>query len=262
MAGGIGAQSFTVAPESTGAIVTSTPSVTTFAAFGTGRPLWPSDIPGLVLWLPADQIQGIASGASLSNWTDSSASAAHATQASGVSQPAFVINVKNGLSAVSFGVGVAQLMTSSTSVFDATTYCVVMAPSRVTTASQRAIGGTGAASNTRLLMLNVSGVGTWQIAGGGGPAVGNVAAVQDGWVSMIGFNGAGSGATLIVNSVASFNVSTATSGTTTTTLNIAAQQPSAQTCPGYYGEICVYNRNLTTIEWSSLDSYFRTKWAI
>src|SRR6267378_625885 len=103
MAGGIGAASFVVAPESTTSLTATVGalSVTTFAAGVTGRPLWPSDITGLVLWLPADQIQGIASGASLSNWTDSSASASHATQASAVSQPIFVANVRNALSAVS-----------------------------------------------------------------------------------------------------------------------------------------------------------------
>lgn len=258
MAGGIGAQSFVVAPASTTALTAAAPSVTTFAAFGTGRPLWPSDIPGLVLWLPADQIQGIASGTSLSNWTDSSASASHAVQASGVSQPVFVTNVQNGLSAVSFGNNLAQLMTSPTSVFDATTYAVVMAPSRVTTATQRIVGGTGTVTNTRLLMLS----GNYVVACGGGGTPGATAAVQDRWVSLIGFHGAGSGATMVTNGVTAFNGSTVTSGTTTTTFNVAAQAPSAQTCPGYYGEVCVYNRNLTAIEWSSLDSYFRTKWAI
>src|SRR5213080_33620 len=125
MAGGIGAQAFVVAPESTTSLSALTPSVTTFAAFGTGRPLWPSDITGLVLWLPADQIQGIASGASLSAWTDSSTSASHATQASAASQPIFVTNVQNALSAVSFGKAASQLLLSNTSLADTATVALV-----------------------------------------------------------------------------------------------------------------------------------------
>src|SRR5438094_315489 len=116
MAGGIGAQAFVVAPESTTSLSALSPSVTTFAAFLTGRPLWPSDITGLVLWLPGDQIQGIASGTSLSAWTDSSASASHATQPSLVSQGVYLANVQNGLGAVAFGNGIGQVMTSFTSV--------------------------------------------------------------------------------------------------------------------------------------------------
>src|SRR5947208_12277595 len=125
MAGGIGAQAFVVAPESTTSLSALTPSVITFAAFLTGRPLWPSDITGLILWLPGDQIQGIASGTSLSNWTDSSASASHATQASAVSQPVYLSNVQNGFGGVSFGQGIAQFMQSPTSIVDINTLCVV-----------------------------------------------------------------------------------------------------------------------------------------
>src|SRR5947208_9669827 len=123
MAGGIGAQAFVVAPESTTSLSALTPSVITFAAFLTGRPLWPSDITGLILWLPGDQIQGIASGTSLSNWTDSSASASHATQPSAVSQGVYIANAQNGLGAVAFGNVIGQVMVSPTSVVDSSTLC-------------------------------------------------------------------------------------------------------------------------------------------
>src|SRR5439155_13167196 len=146
MAGGIGAQAFVVAPESTTSLSALTPSVTTFAAFVTGRPLWPSDITGLVLWLPGDQIQGIASGTSLSNWTDSSASASHATQPSAVSQGIFVTNAQNGLGAVSFGSGIGQVMASPTSIFDTSTVCFVAASTRT---NSQLVLGPNVASGTR-----------------------------------------------------------------------------------------------------------------
>src|SRR5438445_5024083 len=119
---------------------TSTLWVSPYATGISGRPLWPSDVSGLVLWLPADQIQGIASGASLSAWTDSSASASHATQASAASQPIFVTNVRNALSAVSFGKAVSQLLISNTSLADTASVALAFQQSAATTAIQMLIG--------------------------------------------------------------------------------------------------------------------------
>src|SRR5207247_4343629 len=98
-------------------------------------------ITGLILWLPADQIQGgLVSGTSLSNWTDSSTSAAHALQASAASQPIFVTNVRAGLSAVSFGNAISQLMISQISLADTATIALALQPSLVTTAIQMLLG--------------------------------------------------------------------------------------------------------------------------
>jgi len=260
MAGGIGAQSFTVAPESTAGFIAQPPSVTTFAAFGTGRPLWPSDITGLILWLPADQIQGITSGASLSNWTDSSASASHATQPSAVSQPVFFINIQNGLSAVSFGGGsISQFMQSPTSVVDTSTLCVVARPSVLTTANERYVGG-AAGSSLRLIKTG-AGAGSLTLSG-------NVISASLGavWQSLIGsfVSSAGSSAATISQSGTTFFLASTMSGSNVASglANIGATSASAQTLLGWIGEVMVFNRNLFEIERASLESYMRTKWAI
>jgi len=257
MAGGTGAASFTVAPESTGTLGAQLPSSTTFAAGVSGRPLWPSDITGLVLWLPADQIQGIASGTSLSNWTDSSTSASHATQPSAVSQGVFLINVQNGLGGVVFGNGIGQALTSPTSIVDVSTLCIVTS-STSGGLSQRPLGAT-VGSSTRI----VTSGGNWAFARA---ASGASSQLNDGlatvaWKSIIGFAdvSAQSVCTLTVNGQ-TFLQSVTTSAVSGTLAGIGAASPSASTYSGVIGEVCVFSRNLVDVERVSLDSYFRTKW--
>lgn len=253
MAGGLGASSFTVAPESTAAFVVKPPSSTTLAAGVSGRPLWPSDISGLVLWLPGDSIQGITSGASLSAWTDSSASASHATQASAASQPIYVANAQNGLGAVAFGTAISTFMQSPTSVSDNVTLGLVSSPTSIGAA--RPFG-----SNSGTARLSVSG-GNWVYARGGTLSDGS--ATVGAWKSIIGFGdvSAQSICTLTVNSSV-FTASVTTSSVTGLLATIGSNSPSGSTYTGMIGEAVLYNRQLVNIERSSLDSYFRTKWGI
>lgn len=250
MAGGVGAQAFVVAPESTAGFTVGTPSVTTFAAFVTGRPLWPSDLAGLQLWLPADQIQGIASGTSLSLWTDSSASAAHMQQSSAVSQLQYIDNVRNGLSAVSDGAGTASLMTSSTSVLATSTIAVVCS----TLSHNLPQTIFGSVNGTPKVFNN----GTGFCVADGATLVGSFSTANQ-WVSIVAIVN-GSSTTLSVSGTTVSGNAGTTAGGVTATLASAAQ--SSQTWTGFIGEVCYYNRNLDDTERSQLESYFRQKWAL
>lgn len=224
------------------------------ATGATGRPLWPSDLTGLVLWLQADQIQGIASGASLSAWTDSSASLAHATQASAVSQPIFLTNQRNGLSAVSFGGAVSQFMTSNLSIGDAMVLAGALLPSK-TTPGQRWIGGV---TSPRLDVT--ASVGSIIYTRGTNFFVTAQPATQ--WISLFGYaNPLTSSGTISLNGIVTAGSAT-TSGTTSLTCQIGAVTASSGTIGALMGEILVYDRNINESERSSLDSYLRSKWAI
>lgn len=227
-------------------------TATSFATGVSGRPLWPSDISGLILWLPADQIQGIASGASLSNWTDSSASAKHGVQASAASQPIFVVNVQNGLSAVSFGKAVSQLMISQTSLADTATVALAFQQSAATTATQMLIG-----SSTTVLRLQSSA----SITYASGSTLSVAGTVPTTWQSLIAF-GSGSTTTVSLSGSITTGAGPGVAGTSSNSAAIGAATASSKTWSGYIGEICVWNRNLFEIERSSLESYLRTKWAI
>jgi len=215
----------------------------------TGRPIWPSDITGLILWLPADQIQGIASGASLSNWTDSSASLSHATQPSAVSQPKYYTNVQNGLSATSWGDGIGQIMVSNTSITDVCTLCLVGMPSLTTTT--RIVGSNNNASRI------VNSGNSWAFSRGG-TSVSPIGAVVGVWRSVIAFADTANSICTLTVSQSVTSSSNATSGQTSTDCRIS----SSLTFAGYLGEICVYDRNLFESERSQLNAYFRTKWAV
>jgi hypothetical protein len=221
----------------------------------TGRPIWPSDLTGLQLWLQADQIQGIVSGASLSTWTDSSASNAHAAEITAAFTPIFLTNQRNGLSAVSFGGSTSQFMSSSISMGDGMTLAGAVAPS-VGTPSQRLISASGGQ-----VKLNVSAsVGSIQYIRSAG--IFQNALAPGTWISLFGFGDtATSNATLSVNGVITTG-SAATSGTTGNSCQIGASGSSSLTWAGLAGELLIYNRNITESERSSLDSYLRTKWAI
>jgi hypothetical protein len=235
---------------------TGSVTATSIATGVSGRPLWPSDVSGLVLWLPADQIQGIASGASLSAWTDSSASASHATQPSVASQPVFLTNVQNGLSAVSFGVTAAQIMVSQTSLLATSTIAMTLASALGANAGRRPICGT--ASSDLRLGVNIGAGNTSQVAKDAGLAGG--VTPQNTWLSMIAI--ANASATTLAVSGATVSGDIGSGATSSTQLILGAQAGSALTFAGWIGETIVYNRNLKEIERSSIESYLRTKWGI
>jgi PKD repeat protein len=62
----------------------------------------PASLPGLVLWLQSDALNGLADGASVANWPDRSGAGNHATQAVASKQPTYRDAIVNGLPAVSF----------------------------------------------------------------------------------------------------------------------------------------------------------------
>lgn len=62
----------------------------------------PASLPGLVLWLQSDALNGLADGASVANWPDRSGAGNHATQAVASRQPTYRDAIVNGLPAVSF----------------------------------------------------------------------------------------------------------------------------------------------------------------
>lgn len=62
----------------------------------------PSDIAGLKLWLKADAITGLADGASVATWADSSGNGNDATQSTAGSQPLYKTGSVNGLPVVRF----------------------------------------------------------------------------------------------------------------------------------------------------------------
>lgn len=85
-----------------GASASVTKTVTVVAPPAPGPFEDPASLPGLVLWLQADALTGLADGAPVATWPDRSGAGNHATQAVASKQPTFRGVVVNGLPAVSY----------------------------------------------------------------------------------------------------------------------------------------------------------------
>jgi serine protease len=85
-----------------GATASVTKSVTVVAPPAPGPFEDPASLPGLVLWLQADALTGLADGAPVATWPDRSGAGNHATQAVAAKRPTYRAGVANGLPAVLF----------------------------------------------------------------------------------------------------------------------------------------------------------------
>jgi PKD repeat protein len=66
------------------------------------EPGGPGTIPNLILWLRADEIQGLADGQPVASWPDGSGLGNHATQSTASKRPIYRTNEINGMPAVFF----------------------------------------------------------------------------------------------------------------------------------------------------------------
>jgi hypothetical protein len=85
-----------------GASASVTKSVTVEAPPAPGPFEDPASLPGLVLWLQADALTGLAAGAPVTTWPDRSGAGNHATQGVAAKRPTFRTGVVHGLPAVQF----------------------------------------------------------------------------------------------------------------------------------------------------------------
>ncbi|MDD4082175.1 MAG: LamG domain-containing protein [Sphaerochaetaceae bacterium] len=74
----------------------------------------PASISNLALWISADSITGLTNGQSVSTWNDLSGNGRNFTQATGSKQPIYTTNIVNGLPVVRFTAANAMTMTNST----------------------------------------------------------------------------------------------------------------------------------------------------
>jgi Concanavalin A-like lectin/glucanases superfamily/Glycosyl hydrolases family 2, sugar binding domain/Glycosyl hydrolases family 2/Glycosyl hydrolases family 2, TIM barrel domain len=85
----------------------------------------PSLASSLKTWFKADAITGLANGAAIADWPDSSGNGDDATQSNPARQPIYVADAMNGLPAVHFNAGASNSLTFARSVQDDfTIFCV------------------------------------------------------------------------------------------------------------------------------------------
>lgn len=100
----------------------------TFHTGGSGQHITtPGDIAGLRLWLKADAITGVADGARVASWVDSSGQGNTAANADNVSRPIYVANGAAGLPVVRFND--SSLISAASSAASAQTVVAMVRPS-------------------------------------------------------------------------------------------------------------------------------------
>jgi hypothetical protein len=75
-----------------------------------------TDLPSLVLWLDASQLTGLSDGDAVASWTDLTANADHAVQATPTKRPTYETNVLNGLPVIRFDGVDDALVTSNVAI--------------------------------------------------------------------------------------------------------------------------------------------------
>lgn len=210
----------------------------------------PSNITGLILWLDATKIAGVSSGASLSTWTDSSASLSHATQPTANRQPAFVGSVQNGLSAVSFAGGLCNIISASST---SQPFTIAVTGSLDTATANRMFAGTAAST----VFWRSNNADATKVDAFAGAAITNSGVTRNQWFSYVAImNGA--------SSKAAFNGTAVTGDVGSAALGpncgVGSGANVNQGVTGAIGEVLLYGRAINNSELSTIASYLSTKW--
>jgi hypothetical protein len=215
----------------------------------------PTNISGVVLWLDASQITGLADGDPVASWTDLSGSGNSATQATASLRPTFQTSELNGKPGV-LSDGTNDLLSGP---LTAPQPCTVIIVARGATASAKAYRFLITPQATRCDLFNRSGTSARLFAGSeaGGPAW----AWQSPAIMFGLFDGASS--LIYLNGGSPTTVNPGTGGYTSGNYNLFDFD-------GTYGygdaafifEVIVYSRKLTQIEVSQVRGYLNNKWSV
>jgi PKD repeat protein len=206
----------------------------------------PPSVPGLVLWLSADALPGLADGDPVSSWPDLSGAGSDATQPDAARRPTYRTGQVQGLPAVVFDATDDGMATSVDLGREVTVFLVY--------ASRAAASGHVMNGGHRLFMGPY--VGRYRNYTGAyatGPAV-----TAGRWLLQT-LRQSTSLAELFVDGV--FQAST-TATADPTSLLLAAQGTYGRPLDGSLAEVVVYDRTLSDAERQSVESWLRAKYAL
>lgn len=219
----------------------------------------PKSITGLTAWFAADKITGVADGASLAAWPDSSGNGNNATQATGGNQPTYynttAAKLVNGLPAVWWANSTDYMTTAAFAT--ALTVGTVFAVASIDNGGANTYVYDGIASNNRwALAYGFPGLGITQ--GGSAPIQGSFTQGTTVHQYTAGF---------AASSASFFNLD----GVSVGTGNIGAETLTGITLGAYYGlqdynyngvmcEFLWYNSVLSPTDISKVEAYLKSKW--
>lgn len=232
----------------------------------------PSDISGLLLWLDANQSEGLIDGEGLALWTNRARAGQSVTQWSAISQPMYRTNVSKGKPGIYFD-GVTSYMNTPVldlSITPAITILVAVYPE--TTSAGRFILDTGFMTNpsfafyqdqtthtnsfVTLITGNVGFSYSYNAAASIGPqivgSVVDISTIPDTIKMYVDGNYSAYDTTLINNT---------NTGLSNSAITIGRRKSAAQYYyKGYLFEVLLYNRALTDVERVQVENYLMDKW--
>lgn len=219
------------------------------------RPLYPtggfvpSDIAGLVLWLKADAITGLADGDSVVTWPDSSGNGNDMSSLDAGRRPVYKTAVLNGLPVVRFDATNDQESGAASASLPFTAF-IVYSYRSTTSAARRALTGStnwllGPYNNSHQ-MFNGAFMGS-------PPSV-----TQNVFVLSEALQASGA-ADFYIN--AAF-VNSNTNNNAPGTIHLAASGFTSEPLDGDVAEVIVYNTKLGSTDRQNVETYINAKWAV
>lgn len=208
----------------------------------------PSSIAGLQLWLKADAITGVANGAALATWPDSSGNGRNATQGTAANRPIYNTNQINGLPAVSFDATNDGMVTTWV-VSSGSLTLLVLLRATLTSGNHRAVQGTAnwhiGPYQTLYRYFN-------------GVLMAGHAIVAGAWTYMGATQTTGLGILYVNGTPVASNGSSGLPSTVTLGGSGLFNEPLA----GDIAEVIGFNRVITNDERSAIHQYIRKKYAL
>lgn len=216
----------------------------------------PTDLPGLVQWLDADQETGLSDGDNVSSWTDQSGNGNHATQATAANQPKWYDEWIVGKAALVFeGDDWLQVPDALLDIDGATQFVVARMALPVTSSSAFLVGfRTVSSGNGRWYIFNNSG--TWRTMVG--DTAGDVGGEVDYDLHRFMLRADGATKTAKVDDD-STTYSDAQTGSISHHREVGSLGGTNR-WQGQITEVIVYNRALSDAEVTDVENYIDDKW--
>jgi Concanavalin A-like lectin/glucanases superfamily len=252
----------------TGKLTATVREVTAFTGTGflsatAARPFRPSDLGGLVLWLAADSLTGLSAGQQVDAWNDQSPKAHHATRAFG--SPTYQPSVLNGKPMVRFsdddGFTVAGL---GAEMSGRNTYTVIWFMRNTSYSGYPVVFSVPTDATWQWLIEYSPSRGIYLGHTNGNFRLYDAQAVQSGWETYAAVKTGATSAQVFKNGTEITSYTTTGGGIVATPVltgdaNFGVYYNGSAGFAGDFGEVCIYDRALSTTERRQVETHFFAK---
>jgi len=222
-----------------------------------GSAAWtPASIPGLLLWLDANQITGLNDGDAVATWSDLSGLANNATQGTAAARPTYQTGEINSLAAVQFD-GVDDVLQLASSIA-ATNFTVFVVGRKAAGAAITFVGLAGTAGASAPLYYGPDANFYTQTQTGAFRTTAAQNATVEANFLYAGYSNAGTPQHRL-NRVL-LGGSNGSTGSPTAFQQVGASSGLPSYCTGFIAEVIAYDSSLSAADIGRVETYLRAKW--